>query len=271
MICFPNAKINLGLNVVEKRTDGYHNIETIFVPIGIKDALEIVHAPELNEPYQWTNTGRVVDVPAEHNICIKALQLIRNQFPELSPVKIHLHKTIPFGAGLGGGSSNGAFMLTLLNDTFNLGLEKEQLIQMASQLGADCAFFIENNPVFATGIGNILNPIELDLSGYFLGLILPEIHVSTQEAYGSLTPKSPKINLSEAIRQPIDTWRDNIVNDFETTVFKKHPELATIKEYLYNQGAVYASMSGSGSSVYGLFKEEPQLEYPGCYIWKGTF
>ncbi len=269
MICFPNAKINIGLNVVAKRPDGYHNIETVFFPIPLKEALEVVHLTDNSAPYVWSNSGIEVDTPAENNICIKALHLIK-QNHDLSPIQIHLHKHIPFGAGLGGGSADGAFMLKLLNDFFKLNISTDELKQMAVQLGADCPIFIDNTPSFATGIGEIMEPIELDLSGYHLTLIKPDIHVSTPEAYNGIIPQHPITALKADVHRPIEEWRHHIKNDFEQSVFAKHPLIGEIKEQLYQQGALYAAMSGSGSSVYGLFKDTPATDaFHDHYCWIG--
>lgn len=268
MICFPNAKINLGLNVVEKRPDGYHNIETVFIPVGIKDALEFVPAPDLQVPYEWHNSGLQIDAPAEQNICIRALMAMRARFPHIPNLRVHLHKHIPFGAGLGGGSADGAFMLSALNEYFDLGASRRELIAMASALGADCAFFIDNSPCFASGIGNVLEPIEVGLKGRFVGLVVPNVHVSTPEAYRQMTPAYPSVRLKEALQKPIGTWRTTVTNDFEGPVFEKHPVVQQIKEALYAQGAVYASMSGSGSSVFGIFDRRPTLDFEGmhCFV-----
>lgn len=268
MICFPNAKINLGLHIVEKRSDGYHNLETIFLPIGMKDALEVIPSPGLTTPFEWKNSGRQIDIAVEKNICIQALNLIRNQYPDLPPVKIHLLKHIPFGAGLGGGSSDGAFMLNLLNDCFQLSMSDTELTLLASQLGADCAFFIHNQPAFATGIGNILQPIEVPLKGYHLAIIIPDVHVSTPEAYSQIVPSKPKVPLIELIQQPVPCWKNNLTNDFEPNIFKKYPIIKEVKDYLYQQGALYASMSGSGSAVFGIFNEPPLLDrYTHFFSW----
>lgn len=266
MICFPNAKINLGLNIISKRSDGYHNIETIFYPIPVKDALEIKEASETS----FSQTGIPIDGPIEKNLVMKALNQIKTQFP-IPELEIHLLKAIPFGAGLGGGSADAAFMLKLINDFCSLSLKDEELEQMASLIGADCAFFIRNKPVFASGTGNIFDIVNLSLSGLYLYLIKPDVWVSTQEAYSIVTPSLPKVSLTEIIRQPITDWRELMINDFEKSVFVKHPVIKTIKDTLYENGALYASMSGSGSSVYGIFKNPVDLKktFPSCYVWQG--
>lgn len=292
MICFPNAKINLGLHVVSRRKDGYHNLETIFYPIGLKDALEIVPVVETgakkpagvpeftastgstadNKPspgkYRFFQTGIPIEGAPENNLVIKALHLIATE-KKLPEIDIHLLKKIPSGAGLGGGSSDAAFMLRLLNETFDLGYSKEELMLRAARLGADCPFFILNRPAFATGTGDELEPIELDLSNYMLLLVKPDIMVSTKEAYAMITPRKPDLPLREIIRKPPETWRELLKNDFEPPVFKKFPEICRIRQKLYEMGAVYASMSGSGSSVFGLFEEEPDWRgaFAGHFVW----
>jgi 4-diphosphocytidyl-2-C-methyl-D-erythritol kinase len=263
MICFPNAKINLGLNVVSKRPDGYHNIETVFYPIPLCDALEVVEA----EAYSFSQTGIPVDAPAESNLVAKALRLLSGY--ALPPLEVHLHKAIPSGAGLGGGSSDAAFMLKLLNDFGRLNLKEAELEAMASRLGADCPFFIRNAPVFASGTGNQFEPISLSLKGLHLCLVTPPSAVSTAEAYGAVRPQTPPVSLKEITRLPLNEWRERMVNDFEPAVFARHPSLAAIKQRLYEAGALYASLSGSGSSVFALFDAPPTPvpnDFPGAFI-----
>nr|WP_129733478.1 4-(cytidine 5'-diphospho)-2-C-methyl-D-erythritol kinase [Parabacteroides goldsteinii] len=266
MICFPNAKINLGLNVVNKRPDGYHNIETVFYPIPVKDALEIVSAEELS----FTQTGIQVDAPMEKNLVIKALNLLKTQY-DIPVLEVHLLKAIPFGAGLGGGSADAAFMLKLLNDFCQLNIQPEELEKLAATIGADCPFFIRNTPVFATGTGNIFEPVELSLKDYHLCLVKPDVAVSTPEAYSLVTPAAPALSLKEIINRPVSEWKKLMTNDFEQSVFTKHPVIGQIKETLYQAGAVYASMSGSGSSVFGLFENPTHLkeQFSGCFVWEG--
>ena len=266
MICFPNAKINLGLNVVSKRPDGYHNIETVFYPIPVKDALEIVNAEKLS----FTQTGIQVDAPMEKNLVIKALNLLKTHY-EVPPLEIHLLKAIPFGAGLGGGSADAAFMLKLLNVFCKLNIQNDELEKIAATIGADCPFFIRNIPVFATGTGNIFEPIELSLKGYHLCLIKPDVAVSTPEAYSLVTPAAPVLSLKEVVNRPVSEWKKLMINDFEQSVFTKHPVIGQIKEALYKAGAVYASMSGSGSSVFGLFEAPTQLknQFSDSFVWEG--
>lgn len=255
MITFPNAKINLGLNITEKRPDGYHNLETIFYPINLQDALEVTRKENAAEEYSLRVSGTNIEGTPEDNLVIKAYRLLKKDYPQISPIDIHMYKHIPTGSGLGGGSSDAAYMIKLLNEKFSLGLETEQMEAYASQLGADCAFFVRNRPVFATGIGNRFESIDLSLKGYHLVLVKPDISVSTREAYSEIKPQRPALSLKEIIKQPVESWKDSMTNDFEKNVFRNHPEIAAIKDKLYDLGAVYASMSGSGSSVYGIFKE----------------
>lgn len=254
MIVYPNSKINIGLNVVEKRKDGYHNLETVFYPINLHDALELETidgiAPDVG--YQLKVAGTVLDGTPDDNLIVKAYKLLKKDF-DLPPVSIYIYKHIPTGAGLGGGSSDAAFMIKALNSKFALGLTRQKMEEYAVMLGADCPFFINNKPVFATGIGNIFEPINLSLKGKTLVLIKPDIFVSTRDAYSAVKPQVPEVSLTELLSQPIETWKDNVVNDFEASVFPKYAEIAAIKDKLYDLGAIYASMSGSGSSVYGIF------------------
>ncbi|MDR0995919.1 MAG: 4-(cytidine 5'-diphospho)-2-C-methyl-D-erythritol kinase [Tannerella sp.] len=262
MICFPNAKINLGLNVVGCRADGFHDIETVFYPIPLREALEIVPA----DAFSFTQTGIPVDAPTEKNLAVKAYRLFAETYP-LPPLAVYLRKAIPFGAGLGGGSADAAFMLKLLNDFTGQGLDVEKLETLAARLGADCPFFIRNHPVFASGTGNVFEPVELNLSGLYLVLVKPDLAVSTAQAYAELKPKAPALSLKAIIRRPLEEWREWMGNDFEATVFRRFPAIAAIKEKLYEEGALYASMSGSGSSVFGLFKQAARLEdkFPTCF------
>lgn len=255
MITFPNAKINIGLNITEKRPDGYHNLETIFYPIELCDSLEFVR----NEEMKFNSSGLIIDGNSQNNLIIKAYNLLKEEF-NLPNIAIHLHKAIPMGAGLGGGSADAAFMLKMLNEKFELGLSSQDLEKRAVKLGADCPFFISNKPVLAKGIGNIFEPTTINLSGYHIVLIKPEVHVSTAEAYGGCKPQRWTTPLEVAIKRPITEWKDCIFNDFEKTVFVVHPELAEIKSWLYDKGAIYAAMSGSGSTIYGIFKKEMKDE-----------
>lgn len=266
MICFPNAKINIGLNIISRKADGYHNIETLFYPIGLKDALEII--PSEASEHRFYPNGMEVSGSDEENLVMKALRLVEKE-RTLPPIDIHLLKKIPSGAGVGGGSSDAAFMLKLLNQTFRLDFSPDELTKMAASLGADCAFFIHNKPALATGIGDILEPVDIDLSSYFLLLVKPPIAVSTKEAYSMIVPQKPEVPLREIIKKPIDEWREWVKNDFERPLFQKYPEIHWVKQQLYELGAIYASMSGSGSSVYAFFHKEPNWEgaFKGCYTW----
>ncbi|MCD7971465.1 MAG: 4-(cytidine 5'-diphospho)-2-C-methyl-D-erythritol kinase [Candidatus Azobacteroides sp.] len=271
MITFPNAKINLGLNIVERRPDGYHNIETVFYPIPLCDALEILPVGE-GEELQFINAGLRVDGAMEHNLIIKAFRLLEKEVT-LPPVHIYLYKKIPFGAGLGGGSSDAAFALTLLNKMFDLNLPGQKLEELVACLGADCPFFINNKPVFASGIGNVFEEVALSLKGYFLVLVKPDIFVSTPDAYASVIPKVPEYSLKDIIRLPVQEWKSCLFNDFEDSVFRKYPEIRKIKDRLYDSGALYSAMSGSGSSVFGIFPEIPDsLDslFSGCFFWSGS-
>ena len=259
MIAFPNCKINLGLSIIAKRADGFHELETVFYPVGLQDMVEIIHSNDGSTPVEFSHTGLAIPGDASQNLCVKACTLLKKDFPELPPIKIHLHKHIPMGAGLGGGSSDGTAVLNLLNTQFNLGLDSNQLIDYAAQLGSDCPFFVHNKACHATGRGELLTPIALDLSDYRFVLIHPGIHVSTGWAFGQLHPHSKSPSIAEIITQPIEDWKNKLINDFEAPIFKAHPQLATLKKQLYQAGAVYASMSGSGSSLFGIFPKSTSL------------
>ncbi len=254
MISFPNAKINIGLNVTERRADGYHNLESVFYPVKLNDALEVVEANEL----QFTSSGIVIPGSADDNLCIKAYHLIKNDF-DLPPVHIHLHKHIPIGAGLGGGSADAAFFIQLMNEKFDLGLPVAQMENYARQLGADCAFFIQNKPVYAFAKGDEFQPVGLDLSAYFLLLVMPNVQVSTADAYRGVQAAPAERQLLADVQLPVDEWKNYIKNDFEASVFGQFQVIEKVKSELYEAGALYAAMSGSGSSVYGIFKQEVKL------------
>jgi 4-diphosphocytidyl-2-C-methyl-D-erythritol kinase len=260
---FPNAKINIGLAVTEKRPDAYHNLETVFYPLRmLKDALEVLPAGE-DAQTSMRLSGKKIEGDLTHNLVWKAFELLRAQYPEqMRPVSIHLLKTIPMGAGLGGGSADGAFMLQLLNKFFELGLSDSTLASLALELGSDCPFFIYNTPHFAKGRGELLEPVLLDLSSYSIQLVCPKLQVSTASAFSKIIPGPAKFPLENIASLPVADWKDYIINDFETTVFEVHPELALIKQRLYDDGAIYASMSGTGSAVYGIFKEGGQSSLP---------
>lgn len=267
MITFPNAKINLGLNIVSKRLDGYHNLETIFYPIPIKDALEIIPSQHKNDSF--IEAGLKVDSLSADNLVIKALNLLRKEY-FIPPLEIHLLKKIPFGAGIGGGSADASFMIRLLNDTFSLNISDEKMVILAIKLGADCPFFIYNRPMFASGIGEELEDINLSLDNYYLALVKPDIHIPTKDAFALIKPQRPELSLKEIVKRPIEEWKNLMYNDFEKSIFPKYPLIEKVKSKLYSQGALYSSMSGSGSSVYGIFKEETYLEseFKGCYVWE---
>lgn len=269
MILFPNCKINIGLQVLQKRGDGFHDLETVFFPLPLRDALEIIHQTEdTGNDVQLSLTGITLSDPPEQNICVKGYRLLKRDFPSLPPVSIHLHKAIPIGAGLGGGSADGAFTLLLLNRKFNLGIGEEKLIEYALQLGSDCPFFIRNTPCYAWGRGEKMDPLPLDLSPYSITVVNPRIHINTGWAFSQLKPQSSRPSIREEIQKDITSWKDVLVNDFEEVIFEACPEVARIKEAIYKEGAVYASMSGSGSTVYGIFPKEvlPQLLFPEHYF-----
>ena len=273
MITYPNAKINLGLNIVEKRPDGYHNLETVFYPINLQDALEVTDLEGEGE-YALKISGTPIEGELDNNLVVKAYRLLKKDFPNMGPINIHMYKHIPTGAGLGGGSADAAFMLKLLKEKFKLNLSTEKLEEYAAILGADCAFFIQNKPVFASGIGNIFEEINLSLKGYYLVLVKPDIFVSTKDAFANISPMKPNNSLKEIIRMPVETWRAMMKNDFEDSVFKKFPEIAAIKDKLYDMGAIYASMSGSGSSVFGIFREQVEHVdevFNGCFCRQRAF
>lgn len=274
MLVFPNAKINLGLNITEKRPDGYHNLETIFYPVPVEDALEINILNEGNEKFRLHQAGMEIAGEAENNLVVKAYKLLDARF-NLPPIDIHLFKHIPSGAGLGGGSADAAFMLKLLNEKFNLGLATEELEDYAARLGADCAFFVRNQPTYAEGIGNIFSPITFSLKGYQIWLVKPDIFVSTKDAFARIRPHRPDRSLKDIVQLPVEEWKGIMVNDFEESVFPQFPAIGEIKEKMYRQGAIYASMSGSGSSVYGIFKEDaslPEVNFgEKAFVYQGKF
>jgi 4-diphosphocytidyl-2-C-methyl-D-erythritol kinase len=270
MLVFPNCKINLGLRILKKRDDGFHNLDTIFYPIPLRDALEMIQS-NTNKGVQLNTSGLPVGGNTNDNLCIKAYALLQKDFPQLPSVQMHLHKAIPMGAGLGGGSSDGAFTLQLLNNKFQLGLTQEQLIGYALQLGSDCPFFILNQPCHATGRGEILKPLELNLSGYYLCIVNPGIHINTGWAFAELAKTGCHYNYETteiAIQQRIHAWQQTIINDFEAAVFPYYPEIEQLKNMLYNSGAIYASMSGSGSTVYGIFTNRVEINFPENYFYR---
>jgi 4-diphosphocytidyl-2-C-methyl-D-erythritol kinase len=268
VISYPNAKINLGLNVIEKRTDGFHNIESVFYPVPWCDILEIV--PEKSGRGAVTFTSSGIEIPSDGhvNLCEHVYDLMHDDC-DLPAVKIHLHKIIPIGAGLGGGSADAAFTAVMLNQMFDLRLSSDHLQAVVSQAGSDCPFFIENRPAYVTGRGELLEPFSLDLSGYWILLVNPNIHIGTKEAYAGITPSKPEHSLKDVLSREVSEWRNTLKNDFEASIFPNHPEIEKLKTRLYNLGADYASMTGSGSTVYGLFENRPQLfNFPEGYSVK---
>lgn len=273
MITFPIAKINLGLNVVEKRPDGYHNLQTVFYPVPIQDALEIFPMEDQFPSAVACDlkvTNIFIEGEEQRNLVVRAYELLKKDYSQLPRLHAHLYKGIPTQAGMGGGSSDCAYMILLLNDTFQLGISEEQMIAYAAQLGADCPFFILSSPCYAEGIGEKLEPINLNLKGWYVGVVRPDIPVPTREAFMRIHPHFPSTNCRQIVMQPVETWRDALVNDFENSVFSQHPELEAIKQKLYQMGATYAAMSGSGSAIFGLFEKSPvnlETEFPHMYTF----
>jgi 4-diphosphocytidyl-2-C-methyl-D-erythritol kinase len=268
MICFPNAKVNLGLRVTSRREDGFHDLDTVFFPVPLNDVLEVItQSTNSAKAVTFTHSGIPIPGDASSNLCIKAYQLLKKDYPDLPSILLHLYKHIPMGAGLGGGSSDGAFMLKLLNEKYRLGIGEDQLKKYALALGSDCPFFIINQPVQATGRGEIMQPITCSLSSKTMVLACPGIHVSTADAFRNIK-RSPNVpSCASIVERPIHEWKATLFNDFEETVFSAFPEIATIKKKLYDAGAVYASMTGTGSTVYGIFETSPSLKnlFPSHY------
>ncbi len=270
MICFPNAKINLGLYITEKRDDGYHNLETVFLPIPLRDVLEIKPLNFYDSEYELQQAGIHIDGSEKENLVVRVFLDMKHEF-DLPPQTIYLYKRIPTGAGLGGGSSDAAFMMRLLNEQFRLGLSNDEMERRMSHYGADCPFFVRDEPSLATGIGDILTPVDIDLSGLYLLLVKPSVAVATRDAYARVTPKKPAFDLVKSLRQPMEEWRRTIGNDFERSVFTKYPGIAAIKQTMYDMHALYASMSGSGSSVFGLFRYPPaeaEEVFKDCFVFQ---
>jgi 4-diphosphocytidyl-2-C-methyl-D-erythritol kinase len=251
MIAFPHAKINLGLYIISKRPDGFHNLETVFYRVPFRDALEIVPADQ----YSFLQTGLKIPGKQNANLVLKACRLMEKYYPQIKPLEIHLHKIIPLGSGLGGGSSDAAEIIQLINRFFNLNISSGSLSTYASDIGSDCPFFMQSAPCFAIGRGEILEPLTLDISNYSLLMVHPEIRINTAWAFSQIRPSLPKHNLKQSISKPVQEWVHTISNDFEIPVFEAHPQLQIIKSQLYNAGAIYASMTGSGSTIYGIFKK----------------
>lgn len=269
MITFPNAKINLGLHILTKRDDGFHEIETIMWPLKLTDALEII--PASDGVFRFTRSGISLPCDGKPNLCQRAWHLMQ-QHAGISPVHMYLHKAIPAGSGLGGGSADAAFTLKMLNSLFQCNLSVLELKTLAAAIGSDCSFFIENTPSIAKGRGEVLEPIRLQLPGMYLLLVVPKVLVNTAQAYSKVSPEIPLESLSSAVQHPVEKWKNRVFNKFEESVFVQHPLLLEIKHNLYAQGAVYASMSGSGSSIFGLFANpitiDTEVAFPGCFIWK---
>lgn len=260
MLVFPNSKINLGLNIVEKRPDGFHNIETVFYPLNWCDALEVIENQNQETSFNLSLSGLPVAGDLKQNLLYKTWQLVSHK-KKLPPLNVHLHKHIPMGAGLGGGSADAAFFIKTLNKKFKLNFSEEQQVRIASELGSDCAFFINNRPTMATGSGNIFSDVKLDLSSYYIAVVFPAIHSNTREAYQGVVPKPAAYNLKRVIEQePVNNWKHILVNDFEVSIFKKYPAIQRLKAALYTQGAIYAALSGSGSAVFGIFDHEPAIK-----------
>jgi 4-diphosphocytidyl-2-C-methyl-D-erythritol kinase len=274
VLTFPNAKLNLGLYVTAKRPDGYHALETVFLPLPWTDALEVLPAPKGQAGTSLTLTGRPIPGEVATNLCLKAYELLKTDFSDLPFAQLHLHKIVPIGAGLGGGSADAAFALRAISEVFGLSLTTEQLESYARRLGADCAFFIQNKPCLALERGDVFEPIALDLRGTPCVVVYPGLHISTAQAFAGIVPQAPQVPLREALGQPLSTWRTTVSNDFETSLAPAYPVLADIKQQLYAAGAAYASLSGSGSAVYGLFPgagEAPRLPWPSEYlVWRGV-
>jgi 4-diphosphocytidyl-2-C-methyl-D-erythritol kinase len=252
MVVFSNCKINLGLHIVSKRDDGFHNLETVFYPIPFYDVIEVIEAPQ----FTFTTSGLEIPSTLNNNLCVKAYTLLKKDFTTLPPIHLHLQKNIPMGAGIGGGSANAAYTLLLLNQKFKLGLSTTKLIYYATQLGSDCAFFIENKVSFAKGRGEILEPLTIDLRNYHIALVFSPVHVSTAEAFGGIVAKQPITSCRDIINNPVEAWRHKLSNDFEDSIFKIYPSLLKTKNALYQLGGTYVSMTGSGSTIYGLFDKK---------------
>ena len=271
MILFPNCKINLGLNIIQKRSDGYHNLETIFYPIPLTDSLEIIASQVPGKPeLPFVNTGLPITGNPVSNLCLKAYRLLRKEFPWIPGVQIHLHKVIPTGAGLGGGSADAAFALKMINEMFEIGLSTQQLIDYSIQLGSDCPFFIINKPCFATGRGELLEEVDVNLNAYKFLIVNPDIKIDTGGAFLHIIPSQPQRSVKEIITTPVETWKHELKNDFEKPTFDHYPKISEIKNKLYQMGAIYASLSGSGSTMFGIFPKEMnlQLSFPANYFVK---
>ena len=275
MITFPLAKVNLGLNVVERRTDGYHNLQTVFYPVPLTDALEVQPMDD-RFPSDTECDLKVTNIRIEgdeqRNLVVRAYELLKRNYPQMPRIHVHLWKGIPTQAGMGGGSSDCAYMIRLLNDLFDLRLTKDEMVSYAARLGADCAFFIHSGPCYAEGIGDLLTPVSLNLGGGYIGVVRADIPVSTKDAFSRIMPHYPTRNCGEVVMQPVESWRKELTNDFEDSVFALYPEIGKVKERLYDLGAVYAAMSGSGSALFGLFREYPDMlnrDFPDMFTFCG--
>lgn len=266
MLVFPTCKINLGLRITEKRADGFHNLQSCFYPVGWSDVLEVVPS----ETFAFSSSGLPIPGDPAKNLCVRAYELLKADY-DLPPVQMHLLKIVPIGAGLGGGSADAAFALKLLSDRFELGLSIAELENYARQLGSDCAFFIQNRPQYCIEKGDVFEEIAVELSGYHIMLVYPYLAISTAEAYANVHPQQPDVSLNRQLRAPIETWRETIHNDFEDSLFPKYPILNDIKQQLYDSGAIYASMSGSGSTIYGIFNESviTSNQFQHYSVWQG--
>jgi 4-diphosphocytidyl-2-C-methyl-D-erythritol kinase len=266
MVSFPPCKINLGLHIINKRPDGYHNLETCFYPVPWTDVLEIIPS----EKFDFTSSGNEIGGNPAHNLCVKAYELLKNDF-SLAAARIHLHKIIPTGAGLGGGSADAAYTIRMLNEIFNLRLTQEKMMFYAASIGSDTAFFIQDQAMLGAGRGEILSPTTVDIRGKFLVLVNPNVHVSTADAYARIRPQQPERSLSDLLAAPITEWKHHLKNAFEESVFERYPQIKSIKEKLYALEAIYACMSGTGATVFGIFDAEisPELHFPGTTVWSG--
>ncbi len=265
MIIYPNAKINLGLKVLRKRPDGFHDIETLFYPVPLCDIMEVMPASK----FSLEMSGHQLDVNMQENIVFKAWEYM-NELYDAAPVRVILHKQIPSGAGLGGGSSDAAFMLDAINKLYRIGANRAELVSVAGKIGSDCAFFLYNTPCLASGRGEIIDPVTFSLNNYYLCIIKPNVHVNTAHAYGGIKPSDNGLFPSDVYQQPVEMWQNNLVNDFEQTIFQKFPAIAEIKKNLLAAGAVYSAMSGSGASVFAIFEQVPGItkaDFPGCFFW----
>ncbi len=265
MLVFPNSKINLGLNITQKRADGFHDIETVFYPVPWRDALEVIENHNSEELFTFSQSGILIDGKKEDNLIYKAWQLL-SEIKPIPAIKVHVHKNIPMGVGLGGGSADAAFFIELIDKKFAFNLKFAQKSALASKLGSDCSFFIKNAPVLATGRGDSFADVRVDLRNYYILTVYPGIHSNTKEAYSNCIPRQPEKDLRLVVEKiPIGEWKDHLKNDFEETVFKRYPQIKELKDALYNSGAIYACMSGSGSSVFGIFDKTPNIHLNANY------